>query len=227
MTDEMKYSIGYTFALCIPFHLLQCWCNTYTNHITNDMINFISSHDLIGSSILTSLAFHCCLRPSVPSLAQASPPRGPSLQSLQLALHICNRSIKPSLILIFSTLVTWLHVMSHMQWAPSSHMWALQQFQAIFTVMAWVAHTGVPMNWSPVYLTIKHISPPRLSLNYQNQTRDLSISPFLVIDDNSTKIWNLSSNRFMLLARAILSCVKDMDKFHKPKLVALAPLHMC
>ena len=48
--------------------------------------------------------------------------RGPSLQSLQLALHSCNRSIEPSLILIFSTLVTWLHVMSHMQWAhPSSH----------------------------------------------------------------------------------------------------------
>ena len=52
--------------------------------------------------------------------------RGPSLQSLRLALHSCNRSIKPSLILIFSTLVTWLHVMSHMQWAPPSshhHLW--------------------------------------------------------------------------------------------------------
>ena len=52
--------------------------------------------------------------------------RGPSLQSLRLAHHSCNRSIKPSLILIFSTLVTWLHVMSHMQWAPPSshhHLW--------------------------------------------------------------------------------------------------------
>jgi hypothetical protein len=68
-----------------------------------------------------SLALHRCVDPSVPSLAQASPPRGPSLQSLWLALHSCNRSIKPSLILIFSTLVIWLHVMSHMQWAPSSH----------------------------------------------------------------------------------------------------------
>jgi hypothetical protein len=77
--------------------------------------------------ILTSLALHRCLRPSGPSLAQASPPHGPSLQSLQLALHACNRPIKPSLVLIFSTLVTWLHVMSHMQWAPSSHVWALQQ----------------------------------------------------------------------------------------------------
>ena len=59
--------------------------------------------------------------------SQASPPHGPSLQSLQLALHVCNRSIKPSLVLIFSILVTWLHVRTHMQWAPSSHVWALQQ----------------------------------------------------------------------------------------------------
>ena len=76
------------------------------NMINNDMIHFISSRDHIGSSILTSLAFHCCLRPSAPSLAQASPPHGPSLQSLRLALHACNRSIKASLVLIFSTLIT-------------------------------------------------------------------------------------------------------------------------
>jgi hypothetical protein len=55
---------------------------------------------------LTSLALHCCLRPSMPSLAQASLSRGPSLPSLQLALHACNRSIKPSLVLILSTLDT-------------------------------------------------------------------------------------------------------------------------
>jgi hypothetical protein len=35
--------------------------------ITNDMIHFISSYDRIGSSILTSLALHCCIGPSVPS----------------------------------------------------------------------------------------------------------------------------------------------------------------
>jgi hypothetical protein len=51
--------------------------------------------------------------------------RGPSLESLRLALHTCNRSIEPNLISIFSTLVTWIHVMSHMQYAPSwhNHMW--------------------------------------------------------------------------------------------------------
>ena len=93
-------------------HMHQPWS-------TNDMIHFILPCDLVRSLILTSLALHHCLRPSAPSLAQTSPSRGPSLQSLQLALHACNRSIKPSLVLIFSTLVTWLHVMSHMQWALS------------------------------------------------------------------------------------------------------------
>ena len=120
-----RNALGYTFALHIPFQLLHCWCNTCANQSLNDMIHFISSRDHIGSSILTSLALHRCHRPSAPSLAQASPSRGPSLQSLRLALHACNRSIKSSFILIFSTLVTWLSVMSHMQWAPLSHVWAL------------------------------------------------------------------------------------------------------
>ena len=145
MTSEMKCPIGYTFALRILFQLLQCWCNTCTNHITNNMIHFISSRDLIGSSILTSLAFHRCLRPLAPSLAQASP-RGPLLQSLQLALHACNRSIKLSFVLIFFTLITWLNVMSQVQWAPSSHVWALQHIQAISTSVACVAYTSVPMD---------------------------------------------------------------------------------
>jgi hypothetical protein len=59
--------LGYTFALRIPFHLLWCWCNTCTNQSPNDMIHFISLRDHIGSSILTSLALHRCLGPSVPS----------------------------------------------------------------------------------------------------------------------------------------------------------------
>jgi hypothetical protein len=67
----MPYS--YTFALRITFHFLQCRCNTCTNTINNDMIHFISSRDHIGSSILSSLALHHCVGPSVSSLAQASP----------------------------------------------------------------------------------------------------------------------------------------------------------
>ena len=39
--------------------------------ITNNMIHFISSCDLIGSSILTSLALHRCIGPSVTSLCSS------------------------------------------------------------------------------------------------------------------------------------------------------------
>jgi hypothetical protein len=35
---------------------------------------------------------------------------------------------------------------------------------------------------------------------------------FLVIDDNSTKIWKLSTFGFMLLAQAILPCVNDFGQ---------------
>ena len=64
----------------------------------------------------------------------------------QLALHTYNQSVEPSLILIFSTLIAWLNVMSYMQWAPSSHVWALQHLQAIFTSMTYVAHTHIPVD---------------------------------------------------------------------------------
>jgi hypothetical protein len=70
---KWKCPYGYTFALRIPFQLLRRWCNTCTNQSPNDMIHFISSHNRIGSSILTSLALHRCLGPLAPSLAQASP----------------------------------------------------------------------------------------------------------------------------------------------------------
>ena len=51
----------------------------------------------------------------------------------------------------------------------------------------------------------------------------LSISTFLVIVDILfTKIFN--EIFWIHVSRpSILPCVKDMDKFHKPKLVALAP----
>ena len=71
LTSEMKCPKGYTFALRILFHFLQCRCNTCTNMINNDMIHFISSCDLIGSSILTSLALHRCIGPSVTSLCSS------------------------------------------------------------------------------------------------------------------------------------------------------------
>jgi hypothetical protein len=117
---------------------------------------------------LTLLAFHRCLRPLAPGLAQTSPPHGSSLQSLQLALHACNWSIKPSLVLIFSTLVTWLNVMSYMQWAPSSHVWALKHIQAISP--SWHELLTQLYLWTNhLYISLKHILVQlRLSLYYQN-----------------------------------------------------------
>jgi hypothetical protein len=120
-------------CLHILFHLLQCRCNTCTSTTNNDMIHFISSCDLIGSSILSSLALYHWIGPLAPSLCSSIPPRGPVLQSLRLTLHSCNRSIKPSLILIFSTLVTWLHVISYMQWAPSLHIYLWTNLMCILT----------------------------------------------------------------------------------------------
>ena len=126
---EMKCPIGYTFALRIPFYLLQYWSNTCTNHITNDMIHFISSCDLVGSSILTSLAFHRCLRPSVPSLAQVSLPHGPSLQSLQLV-----HQAKSCLNLVHLSHMTQCHV----SYAMSSFITcvSLATYPSYFTSMA-------------------------------------------------------------------------------------------
>ena len=124
-------ALGYTFALCIPFHLLQCQCNNAPTW--SIMIWSTSYHHVIilvhrswPHLLFTIASVHRCQ-----VFAQASPPHGPSLQSLQLALHACNRSIKPSHVLIFSTLITWLNVMSHVQWPPSSHVWALKHLRAI------------------------------------------------------------------------------------------------
>ena len=159
LTGEKKCPTSHTFALHISFHLPKCWCHPSTKtpsslliiimsqHLAwsslNDMIHSISSHDLFDPLILTLLVLHHRLGPSVPSLAQASPPRGPSLQSLVLPFLHCNRSIKPSLVLIFTTLVTWLHVMTHMQWVPSSHYMSIASTLSHFSSMAHVAHTIV------------------------------------------------------------------------------------
>jgi hypothetical protein len=63
-----------------------------------------------------------------------------------------------------------------------------------------------------VYLTQIHISPPKVVTQLPKPNNDLSISLFLVIDDNSAKIWKLSSFVFMLLAQAILPCINDFGQ---------------
>jgi hypothetical protein len=62
----------------------------------------MSSCSLIGSSITTSLALHCCFGPSVPSTMTR-----PS--HLQLVHHSQAMSID------LLHLTSWHHVMSHMQ----------------------------------------------------------------------------------------------------------------
>ena len=80
-------ALSYTFVMRIPFHLLQCRCNTCTNTINNDMINSISSYDHIGLSILTSFALHRCFGPSALSHHSTCPSH---LQPVRLAKSCLN-----------------------------------------------------------------------------------------------------------------------------------------
>ena len=143
------------------------------------MIHFISSRDHIGSSILTSLAFHCCLRPSASSLAQASPPRSPSLQSLQLALHACNWSIEPIHVLIF------LHLdhmtQCHISFAMSSFIIICVSFATSpshFHLRGICCSHICTCGLITCVSHINTISLPRLSLNYQNHIRTYQSPPF-------------------------------------------------
>ena len=75
---------------------------------------------------------------------------------------------------------------------------------------------------------INTISPPRVVTQLPKPNKDFSISPFLVIDDNSTKIWKLSSFGFMLFAQAILPCVNDFGQVPQTQIGSISsPLHMC
>jgi hypothetical protein len=92
-------ALGYTFALRIPFELLQIRCNTCTNMINNDMIHSISSCDHIGLSILASLALHHCFGPLAPSHHSTCPSH---LQRVRRA--------KPCLDLLHLSHMTLCHV---------------------------------------------------------------------------------------------------------------------
>ena len=117
MTYEMKCPIGYTSALCIPFYLLRYRYNTCTNTINKwyDPLHNITwpywfiDLDLTCSSPLPSSigAKSCSNFTSTRSIA-SKPPTCPS--RLQ-PVHQSKPHLDPL------HLVTWLHVMSHMQWA--------------------------------------------------------------------------------------------------------------
>jgi hypothetical protein len=71
------------------------------------------------------------------------------------------------------------------------------------------------------------ISPSKVVTQLPKPNKDLSISPFLLIDDNSTKIWNLSSNGFMLLAQAILPCVNDFGQVPQTRVGSISSPYIC
>ena len=61
-------ALGYTFALRIPFHLLQCRCNTCTNHITMWPCWFIDLDFTCSSPLPRSIGAKSSL--NLPSLLQ-------------------------------------------------------------------------------------------------------------------------------------------------------------
>ena len=114
------------------------------------MIHFISSRDRIGFLILTSLALHHWSVHGDKSCSSFTVTYGPSLQSLRLALHTCNQSIEPS------------HLLISPPWSHDSMLCLICNellYHLLFTcgLITCVSH-------------INTISPPKLSLNYQNQT---------------------------------------------------------
>jgi hypothetical protein len=118
--------------------------------------------------------------------------RGPSLQSLRLVLHTCNRSIKPSHVLIFSTLITWL--MSYLMCNELLH----QHMCKLWTFLSHLHRHGICCLHTctcGLIFCVSHIniiSPPKVVTQLLKPNKDLSISLFLVIDDNSTNIWKLA-----------------------------------
>ena len=135
------------------------------------MIHFISSHDLIGSLILTLLALHRCIGLSVPSLCSSFPAtrfiasKPPTCPSRLQPVH----QAKSYLDLIHLDHMTQCHVSCAMgsfiiicvSFATSPSHFYLHGICCSHTctcgLITYVSH-------------INTISPPRLSLNYQNHT---------------------------------------------------------
>ena len=67
-------------------------------------------------------------------------------------------------------LITWLNVMSHVQWAPSSsYVWAFATSPSHFHLHGICCSHTCTCGLITCVSHINTISPPRLSLNYQNQ----------------------------------------------------------
>jgi hypothetical protein len=122
------------------------------------MIHSISSHDYIGSSILTSLALHRCFGPLVPSYHSTCPSH---LQPVHRA--------KSCLDLLHLDYMTQCHISCIMSSFITcvSFATSLSHFHLHGICCSHTCTCGLIICVSH----INTISPPRLSLNYQNQIR--------------------------------------------------------
>jgi hypothetical protein len=83
LTGEIKYHTNIPLPCAFHFISSNVDATQAPIIITNDMIHFISSCDLIGLSIATSLALHHCFGSSTPSHCSSFPAMcGLSLKSL-------------------------------------------------------------------------------------------------------------------------------------------------
>ena len=145
MIDEMKCPMLY---LCLA-HSIQSSPMSMQHMHQHDQQWYDSLHIITWSYWFINLNFTCS-SPLPSSIGAKSCSSFTATRSIAQKPPTCPSRLQPvhqaKCCLFFSTLVTWLNVMSHMQWALLSHVWALQQVQAIFTVMAWVAHTSIAVD---------------------------------------------------------------------------------
>ena len=156
----------------IPFHLLQRRCNTCTNTINNDMIHFISSRDHIW---FINLDFTC------------SSPLPSSIGAKSCSSFTATRSITPKPSTCPSRLQPVHQAKSCLDLLHLDHMTQCHVSCAISSfIITCVSFSTSPSHFHLQGICCSHtctcglityvshintISPPRLSLNYQNHTR--------------------------------------------------------
>ena len=140
------------------------------------MIHFISSRDLIGSSILTTLALHHCFGPSAPSLCSSFPTmrfvtsKSPTCPSRLQPVH----QAKSCLDLLHLDHMTQCHVLCAMSYFIITCV-SFAIFPSHFHLHGiCCSHTYI-CGLITCVSHINTISPPRLSLNYQNQQGPFTI----------------------------------------------------
>ena len=179
------------------------------------MIHSISSRDHIGSSILISLALHRCFIPLAPSNHSTCPSH---LQPVHRAKSCLDRLHLDHMTQCHVSCAMSSFIITCMSFATSPSHFNLHgiccSYTCTYEIITYVSH-------------INTISPPRVVTQLPKPHKDLLISFFLVIDDNSTKIWKLSSFGFILLAQAILPCVNDFGQVPQTRNSSISSPYIC